>query len=82
MATHNVGCADLDDPIQRRGSRQASHDAGNPLTAGDIIHRVNSFTVRSLDGLRTILEGFNARSRMVRQIERNGPLRFITARLD
>ena len=61
---------------------QASADTSNPLTAGDIIHSVNAFTVRSLDGLRAILGGFAARSRIVLQIEREGRLRFVTMRLD
>jgi serine protease Do len=61
---------------------QSPQDAENPLTAGDIIHRVNSFSVRSLDGLRAILEGFKSRDRIVLQIERGGRLRFIVARLD
>ncbi|HWF84512.1 MAG TPA: PDZ domain-containing protein, partial [Vicinamibacterales bacterium] len=61
---------------------QSPQDAENPLTAGDVIHRVNSFTVRSLDGLRTILEGFKSRDRIVLQIERGGRLRFVVARLD
>jgi S1-C subfamily serine protease len=60
---------------------QSLDDAENPLTTGDIIHSVNSFTVRSLDGLRTILDGLKARSRIVLQIERQGRLRFVTARL-
>jgi serine protease Do len=61
---------------------QASADTSNPLTAGDIIHTINTFTVRSLDGLRAILEGFTERSRIVLQIEREGRLRFVTMRLD
>jgi len=61
---------------------QALQNADNPLTTGDIIHSVNDFAVKSLDGLRAILEGFRARSRVVLQIERDGRLRFVAARLD
>jgi serine protease Do len=61
---------------------QASQDADIPLTTGDIIHGVNRFNVRSLDGLRAILDGFKARSRVVLQIERGGRLRFLAARLE
>ena len=61
---------------------QALQDAENPLTTGDVIHNVNSFTVRSLDGLRTILDGFKARNRIVLQIEREGRLRFVTMRIN
>ncbi len=61
---------------------QASQDADIPLTTGDIIHGINRFNVRSLDGLRAILDGIKARSRVVLQIERGGRLRFLTARLE
>jgi serine protease Do len=60
---------------------QAAQDAENPLMTGDVIHSVNGFTIRSLDGLRTVLDGFKARTRIVLQIEREGRLRFITAQL-
>jgi serine protease Do len=61
---------------------QASRDTANPLTAGDIIHSINGFTVRSLDGLRAILDGFKARSRIVLRIERERRLRFVSTRLE
>jgi serine protease Do len=61
---------------------KASQDADIPLTTGDIIHSINRFNVRSLDGLRAILDGIKARSRVVLQIERGGRLRFLTARLE
>ena len=60
---------------------QALQDAENPLTTGDVIHSVNGFNVRSLDGLRTILDGLKARSRVVVQVEREGRLLFVTVRL-
>jgi serine protease Do len=61
---------------------QALLDTANPLIAGDIIHSVNGFTVRSLDGLRAILDGFKARSRIVLQIERERHLRFVSTRIE
>ncbi len=61
---------------------QALRDSDNPLTAGDIIHSINGFTVRSLDGLRAILEGFKAKSRVVLQIERERRLRFVSTRIE
>jgi serine protease Do len=60
---------------------QTLRAAENPLTTGDVIHSINGFTVRSLDGLRAILEGFKARSRIVLQIERERRLRFVSARI-
>jgi serine protease Do len=49
------------------------------LMAGDVIHAVNNYAVRSLDGLRVLLEGRQAASPIVLQIERDGQLMFITA---
>ncbi len=56
--------------------------ADNPLTAGDIVHAVNTFAVRSLDGLRVILDGFKRDATVVLQIERGGRFRYITMRLE
>jgi serine protease Do len=57
--------------------------AGNevPLLAGDVIHAVNSFTVRSLDGLRVLVDNVKAGSELVLQIERNGQLQFVTCQI-
>ena len=60
---------------------EASELTDNPLTTGDVVHAVNAFTVRSLDGLRVILDGIKANTRMVLQIERDGHLRYVTIRL-
>jgi serine protease Do len=49
------------------------------LMAGDVIHAVNHYAVRSLDGLRVLLEGRQPGSPVVLQIERDGQLMFITA---
>ena len=52
-----------------------------PLVAGDVIHAVNSFAVRSLDDLRALLHDANANSELVLQIERSGRLRFVTCQV-
>ena len=49
-----------------------------PLVVGDVIHAMNTFAVRSLDGLRVLLDGIKAGSEVVLQVERNGQLMFIT----
>ena len=51
-----------------------------PLVAGDVIHAVNSFAVRSVDGLRVLVDDAKADSELVLQIERNGQLLFVTVR--
>jgi hypothetical protein len=45
---------------------------------GDVIHVYNTITVRSLDGLRVLLDGVAAGSQIVLQIEREGHLMFVT----
>ena len=52
-----------------------------PLAAGDVIHAMNDFTVRSVDGLRVLMDGVKANSDLVLQIERSGQLQFITCRI-
>jgi serine protease Do len=49
-----------------------------PLVVGDVIHGVNTFAVRSLDGLRVLLDGIKTGSEVVLQVERSGQLMFIT----
>ena len=49
-----------------------------PLIAGDVIHAVNRFAVRSIDGLRVLVDDAKANSELVLQIERNGQLLFVT----
>jgi serine protease Do len=61
---------------------EASQVAENPLTTGDIVHAVNDLTVRSLDGLRVILDGLKPNTSVVLQIERDGHLRFVVMRLE
>jgi serine protease Do len=57
---------------------QESRGTEVALVVGDVIHAVNSFTVRSLDGLRVLVDGIKSGSDVVLQIERGGQLMFIT----
>ena len=52
-----------------------------PLVAGDVIHAVNSFAVRSVDGLRVLVDDAKANGELVLQIERNGQLQFVTCQI-
>jgi serine protease Do len=52
-----------------------------PLIAGDVIHAVNSFAVRSVDGLSVLVDDAKANSELVLQIERNGQLLFVTCQI-
>ncbi len=52
-----------------------------PLAIGDVIHAVNSFTVRSLEGLRVLVDDVKGNSELVLQIERNGQLQFVTCQI-
>jgi serine protease Do len=52
-----------------------------PLLAGDVIHSLNSFAVRSIDGLRVLMDGVTGNSDVVLQIERNGRLLFVTCEI-
>jgi serine protease Do len=61
---------------------EASALMDNPLTTGDIVHAINETRVQSLDGLRVILSGFAANTRVVLQIERAGHLRYLAMRLE
>jgi serine protease Do len=60
---------------------QASSGNDVPLVAGDVIHAVNSFAVRSVDGLRVLVDDAKANSELVLQIERNGQLQFVTCQI-
>jgi serine protease Do len=52
-----------------------------PLNAGDVIHAINSFAVRTLDALRVLVDGADANSALILQIERNGQLMFVTCEI-
>ena len=49
---------------------------------GDVIHGLNRFSVRSLDGLRVLLDGLKPNTQVVLQIERNHQLIFVTAAIN
>jgi serine protease Do len=53
----------------------------SPLVAGDVIHKVNAFDVRSFDGLQVLIDGFKPNSDVVLQIERDRRLMFVTTTL-
>jgi serine protease Do len=61
---------------------QVSSGNDVPLAAGDVIHAVNNFAVRSMEGLRVLVEDVKANSELVLQIERNGQLLFVTCQID
>jgi serine protease Do len=52
-----------------------------PLVAGDVIHALNSFAVRSVDSLRVLVDDLKANTELVLQIERNGQLQFVTCQI-
>ena len=49
-----------------------------PLLAGDIIHAINNYTVRSVEGLRVLMDDVRPHAELVLQIERHGQLQFVT----
>jgi len=59
-------------------ARRVEYDTDNPLMTGDVIHAFGSITVRSLDGLRVLLDGVAAGTQIVLQVERDGRLMFVT----
>jgi S1-C subfamily serine protease len=52
-----------------------------PLVAGDVIHAVNRFEVRSVDGLRLLVDDAKANGEIVLQIERNAQLMYLTCQI-
>ena len=62
---------------------RTQESSGNevPLIAGDVIHALNGFNVRSVDGLRVLLDDVKADGELVLQIERNGQLLFVTCQV-
>jgi serine protease Do len=60
---------------------QASSGNEVPLLAGDVIHAVNSFTVRSVEGLRVQIDDVKPHTELVLQIERHGQLQFVTCEM-
>ena len=60
---------------------EKSPGVDDPLTSGDIIHCVNAYAVRSLDGLRAILDGFTPGARIAVQVERGARMRYVIVHL-
>jgi S1-C subfamily serine protease len=59
----------------------ASSGTDVPLAAGDVIHAVNRYAVRSIDGLRVLVDAAPAGTELVLQIERGGQLQFVTCQV-
>ncbi len=59
-------------------------NAGNlaPLNVGDVIHAVDGIPVRSLEGLRVLLDGHPPNSDVVLQVERQGQLLFVACEIN
>ena len=53
-----------------------------PLSVGDVIHAVDNIPVRSLDGLRVLLDGRPPSSDVVLQVERDGQLLFVACEIN
>jgi S1-C subfamily serine protease len=49
--------------------------------AGDVIHAVNRFEVRSVDGLRLLVDDAKTNGEIVLQIERNAQLMYLTCQI-
>jgi S1-C subfamily serine protease len=60
---------------------QVSSGNDVPLAAGDVIHAVNSYMIRSVDSLRVLVDAAKANSDIVLQIERNSQLMFVTCQM-
>jgi serine protease Do len=60
---------------------QESSGGEAPLIAGDVIHALNGFAVRSVDALSVFLQEIKAGGELVLQIERNGQLLFVTCQV-
>ncbi len=53
-----------------------------PVSVGDVIHAVDGIPVRSLDGLRVLLDGHPADTDVVLQVERDGQLTFVVCEIN
>jgi serine protease Do len=62
--------------VVARSQVSSSNDV--PLQAGDVIHAVGQIAVRSMDGLRVLLDDVKSDSELVLQVERQGQLMFVT----
>ena len=52
-----------------------------PLSPGDVVHAVNTVTVRSVEALRVLVDDAKVDSELILQIERNGQLMFVTCQI-
>jgi len=60
---------------------QRSLDRTVPLIRGDVIHAINGLRIKSIEGLRVVLNGVKINSDVVLQVERAGQLKFVTLRV-
>jgi serine protease Do len=65
--------------VVARTQRSSGDDV--PLIAGDVIHALNRFAVRSVDGLRVLMDDVKAGGELVLQVERGGQLLFVTCQV-
>ena len=59
-------------------ARRQGSDVDSPLMAGDVIHAINAYNVRRVDGLQVLMDSFKSNSQIVLQIERSQRLLFLT----
>ncbi len=58
-------------------ARRGESDVDTPLVTGDVIHAINKINVRSLDGLRVLLDGLKPGTTITLQIERDRRLLYL-----
>ena len=63
-------------------ARRGQSEVDTPLVTGDVIHAINQFAVRSLDGLRVLLDGLKSGTAITLQIERDHRLMYLTVDLN
>jgi serine protease Do len=63
-------------------ARRQESDVEAPLVTGDVIHAVNKISVRSLDGLRVMLDGLKPGTTVTLQIERDRRLLYVSVDLN
>ena len=63
-------------------ARRGESEVDTPLVTGDVIHAINQFNVRSLDGLRVLLDGLKPGTTITLQIERDHRLMYLTVDLN
>jgi serine protease Do len=63
-------------------ARRQEAGVDSPLIMGDVIHAVNTVSVRSLDGLQVLMNGIKSNDDVVLQVERDHHLMFVTLTID